>query len=72
VRTLDARAIRYRVAGAILSGMLQVTTLLHCACCAAATAEFERGWRAYVGEERSIEVVCPACAERVRGEDETA
>lgn len=51
--------------------MLGLATLLLCRCCAAATTEFERGWRAYVEDDRTIEIVCPACAERERGEDES-
>jgi hypothetical protein len=52
--------------------MLGLATLLLCRCCGAATAQFQRGWRAYVDEEqRSVEIVCPACAERERGEDES-
>ena len=38
---------------------------------AAATTRFERGWRAYVADDRTLEIVCPACAERERGEDES-
>jgi len=52
--------------------MLGLATLLLCDCCGSATAQFERGWRAYVEGERVIEIVCPACAERERGEDESA
>jgi hypothetical protein len=46
---------------------------LRCECCETETLEFERGWRAYrdgAGSVQVIAVVCPACAERVRGEDE--
>jgi len=50
--------------------MLGLATLLLCDC-GAATAQFERGWRAYVDDDRPIEIVCPACAERERGEDES-
>ena len=51
--------------------MLGLATLLLCDCCNVATAEFERGWRAYVEDDSSVEIVCPACAERERGEDES-
>ena len=51
--------------------MLRLATFLLCPCCAAVTTEFERGWRAYVEEDGTIEIVCPACAERERGEDES-
>ena len=47
--------------------------VLHCECCEAETVQFERGWRAYIdgtGTVQCIGIVCPACAERVRGEDE--
>jgi len=52
------------------SAMLGLATLLLCDC-GAATAQFERGLRAYVDDDRPIEIVCPACAERERGEDES-
>lgn len=51
--------------------MLGLATLLLCRSCAAATTRFERGWRAYVADDRTLEIVCPACAERERGEDES-
>jgi hypothetical protein len=51
--------------------MLGLATLLLCDCCDSATAQFERGWRAYVGDDSELEIVCPACAERERGEDES-
>lgn len=55
--------------------MLRKSATLICDRCEAAVAGFERGWRAYVrggakGEESGVEVVCPACAERLFGEDE--
>ena len=52
--------------------MLRTTALVFCDRCDAATARFERGWRAYIGadEETSVTVVCHACAERDFGEDE--
>jgi hypothetical protein len=52
--------------------MIGLATLLLCRCCEAATTRFERGWRAYVADDRTVEIVCPACAERERGEDESA
>jgi len=52
--------------------MLGLATHLLCRCCGAATTTFERGWRAYVESDRSVEIVCPACAERERGEDESS
>ena len=55
----------------VTSGMLGLATFLLCRCCDAATAQFERGWRAYVADDRTVEIVCPACAERERGEDES-
>ena len=51
--------------------MLGLATLLHCDCCGDPTPHFERGWRAYVEDDSSVEIVCPACAERERGEDES-
>ena len=54
-----------------VSAMLGVATLLLCDCCNSSTLEFERGWRAYVEDDSSVEIVCPACAERERGEDES-
>ena len=54
--------------------MLQTASIIFCDCCEAATAGFERNWRAYITPARGIEtyvtVVCPDCAERVFGEDE--
>ena len=56
--------------------MLKTATIIFCDCCEAATASFERNWRAYVtatrGLERRVTVVCPDCAEQVFGEDEAA
>lgn len=51
--------------------MLGLATSLLCRCCDATTTQFERGWRAYVEDDGTIEIVCPACAERERGEDES-
>jgi len=54
--------------------MLQTEAIVFCDRCDVSTARFERGWYAYVtaesGEEPSVTVVCPACAERSFGEDE--
>ena len=54
--------------------MLKTAAIIFCDCCEAASASFERYWRAYVTPTRSTEtyvtVVCPDCAERVFGEDE--
>lgn len=55
--------------------MLRTGAHLRCDRCDAVVARCERGWRAYVcrdddGGEPSVEVVCPACAERLFGEDE--
>jgi len=54
--------------------MRKTATIIFCDCCEAATASFERNWRAYVtatrGLERRVTVVCPDCAEQVFGEDE--
>lgn len=52
--------------------MLGLATILLCRCCDAETTRFERGWRAYVSDDCTLEIVCPACAERERGEDESA
>ena len=71
-QTLDARPIRGGAGSARLrSAMLGLATILLCRCCDAATTRFERGWRAYVSDDRTVEIVCPACAERERGEDES-
>ena len=46
---------------------------LRCEVCETETPEFERGWRAYIeglGSVQLVAIVCPACAERERGEDE--
>jgi len=51
--------------------MIGLATFLLCRCCTTATTQFERGWRAYVEDDHSVEIVCPACAERERGEDES-
>jgi hypothetical protein len=52
----------------------QLTTILFCDSCETATTRSERGWRAYLltGADgaRTVEVLCPACAEAVVGEDE--
>jgi len=55
--------------------VLRTSAILGCDRCEAAVARCERGWRAYVRgdadeNEPGIEVVCPACAERLFGEDE--
>jgi hypothetical protein len=54
--------------------MLQTASIIFCDCCEAASASFERAWRAYVtptrGTETYVTVACPDCAERVFGEDE--
>ena len=44
-----------------------------CDGCDAGTTRSERGWRAYLveaGGGRTVEVLCPSCAEVVVGEDE--
>jgi len=52
--------------------VLRKSATLICDRCDAAIAGFERGWRAYVGTtpEERVQLVCPACAERLFGEDE--
>jgi hypothetical protein len=52
-----------------------MSAYLRCDRCETASTRCERGWRAYIGtdadgDEPTIEVVCPACAERLFGEDE--
>jgi hypothetical protein len=55
--------------------VLRATTLLSCDACEAAADCCERGWRAYltVGprDDTDVVVVCPDCAERLMGDDET-
>ena len=55
--------------------VLRTSANLRCDRCEAAVTRCERGWRAYIrfdpeGEGPAIEIVCPACAERLFGEDE--
>ncbi len=53
--------------------VLRTSAYLRCDRCEAVIARCERGWRAYihtVDGEPAIETVCPACAERLFGEDE--
>ncbi len=56
--------------------MLQTAAIIYCDRCEAATARFERDWRAYLtpdsDAETHVTVICPACAERNFGEDEAA
>jgi hypothetical protein len=56
--------------------MLQKTAVLLCATCEARTDRCERGWRARLMPEWSgavvVHVLCPDCAERLEGDDETA
>ena len=63
-------------AGTEDSTMLRIAQLLPCDGCDAIATRFERGWRAYVvidvaNAERRVTVVCPCCAERIFGDDET-
>jgi hypothetical protein len=55
--------------------MLQEAIRLVCDACEAAADRCERGWRAYhvAGPRRDpdVVVVCPDCAERLLGDDET-
>jgi hypothetical protein len=55
--------------------MLALACILMCDRCEAATARVERGWRAYITPhqegESAVSILCPACAERRVGEDET-
>jgi len=55
--------------------MLALACILMCDRCAAGTARVERGWRAYITPhqegEPAFSILCPACAERRVGEDET-
>jgi hypothetical protein len=55
--------------------VLRTSATLHCDRCEALVVRSERGWRAYVrrndgGKKPAVEVVCPACAEQLFGEDE--
>lgn len=56
--------------------MIGVGCLVFCDRCETATARAVRGWRAYLipdedCEGTSVTVLCPDCAERRVGEDET-
>jgi hypothetical protein len=50
--------------------------IVFCDRCEVASARTERGWRAYISAcingQATITIVCPACAERYIGENETA
>jgi hypothetical protein len=54
----------------------QISSIAFCDRCAASTARFERGWRAYIecarNEEAHVVIACPACGEQTFGEDEAA
>lgn len=54
--------------------VLRTSMHLDCDRCKATVDRCERGWRAYLlpAEESgpNVEIVCPACAERLFGEDE--
>jgi len=56
--------------------VLGLRCALSCDHCEAATAQLERGWRAYVAPDRDgeafLSVLCPDCAEQRVGEDETS
>lgn len=56
--------------------MLRLSCILFCDRCDAVAARTQRGWRAYLedegGGEPSVVVLCPECAERRIGEDESA
>jgi hypothetical protein len=56
--------------------MLSDAAIVFCDRCEVASARTERGWRAYItagiNGQATITIVCPACAERYFGEDETA
>jgi hypothetical protein len=55
--------------------VLQEATQLVCHACEAVADRCERGWRAYLTAGRRSDaeliVVCPDCAERLMGDDET-
>jgi hypothetical protein len=63
-------------AGQCWSNVLREVSILSCDWCDRATAQTERGWRAYAskgdGGETSIAIMCPSCSERLFGEDEAA
>jgi len=50
--------------------VLSQVRVIFCDECDAATTRCERGWRAYLTARDAVTVLCPACAERVSGEDE--
>jgi hypothetical protein len=53
------------------SAVLSSVSVIFCDECDSATTLFVRGWRAYLSVQPSgVVVLCPACAERLTGEDE--
>jgi hypothetical protein len=51
--------------------VLSSVSVIFCDECDVATTLFERGWRAYLTQRpTSVVVMCPACSERLSGEDE--
>ena len=51
--------------------MLSSVSVIFCDECDSATTLFVRGWRAYLSvKPDAVVVLCPACAERLTGEDE--
>jgi hypothetical protein len=55
--------------------VLALAPALFCDHCEAATARTDRGWRAYITPDNDgepfVTVLCPDCAERRAGEDES-
>lgn len=56
--------------------MLSGAAIVFCDRCEAASAQTERGWRAYIiadiNGQATITIVCPTCVERYFGEDGAA
>jgi hypothetical protein len=58
-------------AGPENSTVLSSVSVIFCDECDSATTLFVRGWRAYLSvKPDAVVVLCPACAERLTGEDE--